>query len=122
MSYAIGYVIYGVPFDPDSHKNFLYNLAKKDHNFAKKYDLSDIDSMGFETVYSGSLPYTPGWVGISIDTIDECNDVDLFKLIKKIDEQKDSFNKKYKECLNKVPEQIKPMLGKPGLFIVWGSS
>lgn len=128
--YAIGYVIYGVPFTADFQDNLENgNLKLSDfQKLADTYDLDDIGDVrdvvqeGFcETVYRGSGKHTAGWIGTRIGEFDECSDgmpmSDLINM-QPTPTQKQEAEDKLKE----TPQEVLLHLPPVGIYIVWGSS
>lgn len=114
MSYAIGHIIYGIPFTSKISKTFNeYIKANPD-----KEGL-ELDDIGFEFVYSGSADYTPGWCGVQLDRITELNDCCISNL------KLNPSEKESKEAIDKVaalPQCIKDVSFLIDTYIVWGTS
>lgn len=70
--YAIGQIGFGVL------------VPKKIRNIMDLYDLTDqLDGQYGHNYYSGGAEMSPFFIGIEIDEIDECEDVDLDQLLLK---------------------------------------
>lgn len=105
MSYAIGYVIYGIPFT---------------ESISKFYEELELDpEEHFNFVYSGSAHIIPGWCGVLLDTIDECNNI-CIKNVKLQPLEQDVQEAKSK--INKLPDEIKKMSNPIDMYIIWGTS
>lgn len=66
--YAIGNVVYGIPLTEE-----LSVLIRDSEHYV------DPEELGFEMLYSGSsdFMFMPGYLGVDLGTIDECQDEDL---------------------------------------------
>lgn len=115
MSYAIGYVIYGVVLNDECRK--ILQLAEENTEIWEVLEPFG-EYGGFETLYSAGGPMS-GYCGVLLATIDECSTVHL-----------DSANWKAnpeekKQALEKVLGLYPPLreaVGVAGHYIVWGSS
>lgn len=108
MSYAIGYIIYGVPLN-ESISDYLYEQEK-----LEDFDIEE----HFDTRYSGSGD-TPGWCGVQLDRIDECGNFPISSVRMKPTEQE---MQQAQEKIDKLPPEIKSLLDPVDVYIVWGSS
>jgi hypothetical protein len=124
MSYAIGYIIYGIPYDPLIHGRKLQKLHESDQDFRMEWDLDDIDSMGFTTVYSANGFHPVGWIGKCYDTFTEGVTFDFSSKFDYVMSKSEEFEADFQECLSKVPDFIKEIVEdeKPKVWVVWGSS
>lgn len=126
MSYAIGYVIYGVASTHSYKDPLTFSLEKALDYEEDKSDEEEfhnqLDDMGIQFLYSSSGDQ-PWYFGIDIAEIDETKTVDLSDLINKCDGGKLSYLKaKYIEKFNSLPEKVRMIMPGPSLMIVWGSS
>jgi hypothetical protein len=114
MSYAIGYIIYGVPYSEE-----IDNLFESDVNDNEDIEEMSPEDLGFELVYSGSADIRPGWCGVHLDTIDECGTQRVKDLILSPTEQQkqEAITK-----INALPENIKKLCDEVDTYIIWGSS
>jgi hypothetical protein len=60
--YSIGNIIFGIPLTEE----IMQALGD-----------DEAEEMGFEVLYSGSADFMPGYMGVELGTIDECQDEDL---------------------------------------------
>lgn len=107
MSYAIGYIVYGFPVTEEL--NNAYEEMDE--------DWTELDA--FEHRYSGSASIRPGWCGVLLCTIDECNDVLVSNLkLTPTAEQKTKAEAKFAL----LPKNIQAMCPPMDTYIIWGSS
>lgn len=123
MSYAIGHVIFGIAYD-DYIEEDINEKFKEDPKLSEEYDPGDIESMGFETTYSGSASGQIGWIGKCYDTIDECNDFDVDDWYNSLNSKREEFQQDFEKCMEDVPDFLKEILKdeQPKLYVVWGTS
>lgn len=115
MSYAIGYVIYGVLFN-DECRNIFEQTEESQETWDELENHGEYG--GFELPYCGG---GPGWgyCGVLLDRIDECSVVELDK------KTWTATTEQKKEALDKVANLYPPFrdkIGVVGHYIVWGSS
>jgi len=115
MSYAIGNVIYGVPWTEEL-ENYYNELENKDQDLY--YSLPD--KLGFEMLYSASAQIYPGYLGVSLAKISECNDVKLSDLISKqpTEKQKEDIRKQ----IEVLPQAARELMDEADIYIIWSSS
>jgi len=118
MSYAIGHIIYGVPYS-DAINNYLNSSEDLDESEdLESEDYFDPEEY-FEFTYSGSSDIMPGWCGVLLDTIDECGTLAVSD-IKLTPTESDKI--KAKDKIDKLPEDLKALLDPVDVYIVWGTS
>jgi hypothetical protein len=124
--YAIGHIIYGVPLTEKISKkiNKWENQEPEDdepEGVESPWFEDDDGVCGFTTMYSGSGDYTPGYCGVELLEFDECEELFLgdetFQM-KPTSKQKASALKR----IEKLHPDLKKLLPKVGLYIVWSSS
>lgn len=104
--YAIGNIIYGIPY------------SEKVLEFFENNDLLDPEEY-FEFVYSGSGDIPAGWCGIVLDRINECSNI-RFKDLKSQPSEQDV--QKALSKIDNLPEEIKNLSDPPDVYIVWSTS
>lgn len=112
--YAIGYIIYGVPYSEDIDKLFDSDLENEE-------GIEEVcpEDLGFEFVYSGNGYIRPGWCGVRLDTIDECGTQRVKDLIlSPTEEQKQRALAKIAD----LPENIRKLCDEVDTYIIWGTS
>lgn len=113
MTYAICQVIYGVPL---SEKVSILLADGEPEDF------------GFESLYSGSAPTTPGYCGVVVFEFDECQNyqkwTDFTSQGDKVTEkQKSKALSKFNNLDPEVKEALKEDgIEGPELFMVWHTS
>lgn len=123
MSYAIGNVIYGVSGSSDDFNSFLLdNFEEIDRIYG---DASEyLETIGFTNLYSASANFVPCYLGISISSITETEDIDLDDLYLELHQpgKEEKLKAEYQELIKDVPPAILEYLGEPKFMIVWSSS
>lgn len=109
MSYAVANVIYGVPADEDVHE-----AVRKLED-----DYPELESLGFEVMYSGSASHMPAFCGVRLDSFDECGDLALRTLtLVPTDEQRAEAEAK----VAALPEAVRQACQPIDVYVVWSSS
>lgn len=109
MSYAIGFLIFGIAVPDDD------DLAEAIRDTYGDVD-DAADKAGFETLYENdSVAF---WFGIKFGEIDECGTVILDDMPKVTDAIRDAYTDK----LGKVPEALRAQFPDPRGLIVWRGS
>ncbi len=119
MSYAIGYVVYGIPYSYDIAKAIASNNKDEDYDVtADNADEIAENESWFEFRYSGNGE-PPGWCGVVLDRIDECNNLKVSELnFQPSDMQKKTAEDK----INNLPEYVRKVSNQADVYILWGSS
>lgn len=113
MSYAICQVVYGVPIT---------------ESLTKVMDDEELENLGFETLYTSSGNYPPGYCGVPIFEFDECEDFakwsDFTSRIEGLTEDRKSMAlDMFKELPLEVKEALKEEgIEGPDIYMVWHSS
>ncbi len=122
MSYAIGHIIYGIPYSDDIERNIIKHeggISSFDEFWDDDMVSAELDKLGFEFVYTGGCDVRSGWCGTQIDEIDECGNINIINLrLTPSDTQKQEVEDKF----NKLPEHVKQAADPIGTYIVWGTS
>lgn len=118
MSYAIGEIVYGVnlkiPSIWDSKEDAVTPEQREAIEEASEQEL-------VHTSYSGNGE-GPVYVGPTISTLDECNDVEISDLtLTPTDEHVAQFKKEVSEIVAEYPV-LDGLFDNPTVFITWGSS
>lgn len=100
-------MIYGIPLTKELHEQFA------------KLGLEAEDN-GFETMYSGSANFQPGYCGVELTSFGEGSDLLLSDLkLKPTNEDIAEATKRW----NELPKKIKKLCaGKSDVYIVWSTS
>ena len=132
MSYAIGYIIYGVPLRGNGIlKRALFEVDKQDNPSEyegqteseawESFDevFLEVAENFFDYAYSGG-GCPPYWFGIEIGTLDECSD----RLISDIPTAKDEHKIQFIDKLKTLPEVLQEAVlkCKRDTWLLWGSS
>ena len=137
MSYAIGYIVYGLDLTASSYSSNppAYDALKDIKDADGEFILSDLfenggEERGFDSCYSGGGDQ-PQWFGVTTGNIDECNTVDGNNLIKKLTVSEETAQK-YQDLLDGLEAAITSEEDKkffetlksfePKVMILWGSS
>lgn len=113
MSYAICQVVYGVPIT---------------ENLIKVMDDEELENVGFETLYTASGNYPPGYCGVPLFKFDECEDLikwsDFTSQIEVLTEDRKSMAL---DMFNDLPLEVKEALKEddiegPDVYMIWYSS
>ncbi len=107
MSYAIANIIYGIP------------LTEEIHEAANKHKDADIQDLGFETMYSGSAPFIPGFCGVLLCRFDECDDLAVKDLVL-VPTEKQMLEAKAK--IKDLPAYIRKASKPVDVYLVWSTS
>lgn len=107
--YTIGNIIFGIPIDDE-----LY--SKIESELGEEWEEEFINTEGYLSWYSGA-GLRPCAIGIELDSIDECEDVNLTNIVNRFQDW--TFSVKFK-----VPEKLKKFVEgiKPDFWIVWSTS
>ena len=104
MGCAIANVIYGIPLTEELHEQF--RSCKED---AEQY---------FETLYSASSDWTPGYCGVELDSIQEFR-ITALKDVTDVPtaEQEEEAHR----LCAQLPDRIREVALPIGVYIVWSS-
>lgn len=123
MSYAIANVIYGVPLTSElvkAHAKHCRALYGEDEN---KWPvvLEDVSDGGIFEMFYTSLGEPSGFLGTHISSFYESAEpTPLLDLIPT--EITSEVIEKTKNKIEQLPEYLKEVVSRPGLYIVWSSS
>lgn len=129
MSYAIGYIVYGVNLTASAYGGNppAYTALKDLQDEHGEYILSEFmenEQAGFMRRYSGGGDQ-PEWFGIEVGEIDECNEVDGASLRAKLEPTEETMAE-YQALLDGLDttEEFANILKAqtPKMMILWGSS
>ena len=125
--YAIGNVIYGVPITEAMQKWF--------DGHADELGVGEWSDLGFEMSYSGNAEIEPGWLGVSLGGIDECEHVRIVPGTDTTGLQMQSLGEQpfdilpssvqvvdVYEKVKELPEDLKKVCPEVGTYIVWSTS
>jgi len=122
--YAIGTIIYGSP------------IGEKADAWLRKNGPDDWEDLGIETMYSGSSNHEPAYVGVDLGGIDEVTDavgIDVgagtmsygptidnakpFSIVPTAEQMRETQKK-----IDALPDGLKAVLPKAGVYLVWSTS
>lgn len=147
MTYAIGYIIYGLDAtlreDPFTQA-FIQDVRTNPRNYADIFNLTEeemldpdtfyiddvedsdlaevfTEAMDLWTTYRGDDP-VPVAFGVELGQFDETESLTLAELNDRAQLNHQQARAEYQHKLQQLPESLQKLLPKPQIIIVWGSS
>jgi len=115
--YTIGNIIYGVPWT--AALEALWNNVEHG-NSEGLGKLEEVESFGFEKLYSGSADYMPGYLGVELNEFDCCETWTTISEI--LPEPTTAQMKEAKRKVDALPKKIRDLVPKIGIYIIWSTS